>query len=211
MTGVRPHVSAVVAGALFLALSLQVARDETVNFDQRVQDVFVPGGRWSHSHQVVSNIPDFVSTPRLILGFALVAACLTAWRRSVRPLLTAGALVVASVVAVEVTKHVTTRPDTGGHMGDGSFPSGHMATIVITLGGLLLVSLPRTRWWQWLAVSPVWVGMAGCLLYGDIHWVTDVIGGALLGWALLGLVGMLPDRTGVIVSRAAEPVVGTVR
>jgi membrane-associated phospholipid phosphatase len=211
MTRVRPHASAVVAGALFLALSLQVARDETVSFDKWVQDLLVPGGRWSHSHQVASNIPDVVSTPRLIVGFVLVAACLTAWRRSVRPLLTAGALVVASVLTVLVTKHVTTRPDTGGHMGAGSFPSGHMAIVVVTVGGLLLISLPRTRWWQWVALSPVWVGMAGCLLYGDIHWVTDVIGGALLGWALLGVIGRLPDRTGVRVSRAAVPVVGTVR
>jgi membrane-associated phospholipid phosphatase len=211
MTRVRPHASAIIAGALFLALSLQVARDQTVGFDRRVQDIFLPGGRWSHSHQVASNIPDLVSTPRLILAFAVFAACLTVWRRSVRPLLTAVALVVTSVVAVEVTKHVTTRPDTGGHMGAGSFPSGHMATVVITAGGVLLVSMPRTRWWQWVAVSPVWVGMAGCLLYGDIHWVTDVIGGALLGWALLGVIGAFPDRTGLSGSRASEPVVGTVR
>jgi membrane-associated phospholipid phosphatase len=176
-----------------------------------VQDVFVPGGRWNHSHQVVSNIPDVVSTPRLIIGLALATAALAAWHRSVTPLLTAGVLVVVTVISVVGTKHVTARPDTGGHLAGGSFPSGHMAMAVVTVGGVLLLALPRTRWWQWVAVSPVWLSMAGCLLYGDIHWATDVIGGALLAWALLGVAAMIPDRTGVSVSTATGAAAGTGR
>jgi membrane-associated phospholipid phosphatase len=94
-------------------------------------------------------------------------------------------------------------------MGGGSFPSGHMTIVVVTIGGVLLLALPRTRWWQWVAVSPVWVGMAGCLLYGDIHWGTDVIGGALLAWALLGVTAAVPDRTGVSVSTTPDAAVDT--
>ncbi len=209
MTHVRPHPSALAAGGLFVVLCVLVARNDTVAVDQRVQDVFLPGGRWTHSHQVASSIPDLVSTPRLILGFVLVAAALAAWRRSVKPLLAAGLLVVVTVVAVLGTKHVIARPDTGGHLGGGSFPSGHMTIVVVTVGGVLLLSLPRTRWWQWVAVSPVWLGMAGVLLYGDIHWVTDVLGGALLAWALLGAVAVIPDRTGVSATRAEGATVGT--
>ena len=110
---------------------------------------------------------------------------------------------VVTVVAVLGTKHVIARPDTGGHLGGGSFPSGHMTIAVVTVGGVLLLALPRTRWWQWVAVSPVWLGMAGCLLYGDIHWVTDVLGGALLAWALLGVAAVIPDRTGVSATQSS--------
>jgi membrane-associated phospholipid phosphatase len=211
MTRLRPHPSAVVAGVLFLALGLLSARNDTARVDQRVQDVFVPDGRWSHTHQVVSGIPDLVSTPRQILAFVLVAAALTAWRRSVRPSLVAGALVVLGVVAVVGFKHAIARPDTGGSTGGGSFPSGHMTIAVITVGGVLLLALPRTRWWHWVAVSPIWLAMAWCLLYGNIHWVTDVVGGALLGWAILGVMAMVPGRTGLSASPEAVPTVGTAR
>jgi membrane-associated phospholipid phosphatase len=211
MKRLRPHLSAVAAGGLFLALGLLSARNHTARIDRRVQDVFVPEGRWSHTHQVVSGIPDLVSTPRQILGFVLVAAALAAWRRSVRPAVVAGSLVVLSVVAVVGFKHAIARPDTGGHMGGGSFPSGHMTIAVITVGGVLLLALPRTRWWQWVAVSPIWLALAWCLLYGNIHWVTDVVGGALLGWALLGVIAMVPGRTGLSASPEAAPAVGTAR
>ena len=211
MTHVRPHPSALAAGGLFVVLSVLVARNDTVTVDQRVQDVFLPGGRWTHSHQVASSIPDLVSTPRLILGFVLVAAALAAWRRSVKPLLAAGLLVVVTVVAVLGTKHVIARPDTGGHLGGGSFPSGHMTIVVVSVGGVLLLSLPRTRWWQWVAVSPVWLGMAGVLLYGDIHWFTDVVGGVLLGWALLGMVALITDRAGVSDLPSTAPAADTAR
>jgi membrane-associated phospholipid phosphatase len=207
----RVRVSAVFASILFVALGLLVAQDATVGLDRRVQDVFVPGGRWNHSHQVVSSIPDLVSTPRLILGLVLVAAVLAAWRRSVRPLVVAGFLVMTSVVAVVGIKHVIARPDTGGHMGGGSFPSGHMTIIVVTVGAVLLLALPRTLWWHWVLVSPIWLAMAGCLLYGDIHWLTDILGGILLAWALLDVAATIPGRTGVTARTSTAPAADTAR
>jgi PAP2 superfamily len=197
MMRARPHPTAAVAAILFLALSCLVAAHDTDHFDRRVQSHFVPGNQWSHSHEVASQIPDLVSTPVQIMCFLALVTAVAAYRRSLRPLIVATALSGFTIVGVIGFKHAIARPDTGGHVAGGSFPSGHTTLIVITVGGLLLLSVPRTRWWQWVAVSPTWVGMAWCLLYGDVHWVTDVFGGILLGWALLGAVAMIPHRAGV--------------
>jgi membrane-associated phospholipid phosphatase len=160
MTGLRPHPTAVVAAVLFLVLCVLVTVGATRSVDVQVQGLFVPGGRWSHAHQVASDVPDVVSSPRQIIGFLVVASGVAAWRRSLRPLLVAGIVVSVSVAAVAGFKYVVARPDTGGHVSGGSFPSGHMTILVVTVGGLLLIALPRTRAWQWVAASPLWFAAA---------------------------------------------------
>jgi membrane-associated phospholipid phosphatase len=68
----------------------------------------------------------------------------------------------------------------------GSFPSGHMASVGICLGGALLVIRARTRWWEWLPVGAIALSMAFSLLVQSAHWLTDVLGGALLTVGVLG-------------------------
>lgn len=88
---------------------------------------------------------------------------------------------LASVGVVQVLKHVLgrARPEDILVVSDvGSFPSGHVANAA-TLGLALWLVLPR----PWLAaLAGAWIAlMAFARTYVSAHWLTDTIGGALIG------------------------------
>jgi membrane-associated phospholipid phosphatase len=67
----------------------------------------------------------------------------------------------------------------------GSFPSGHTAnaaTLAVILG------LVAWRWWVWVIGAAYVVLMALSRTYLGAHWVTDTVGGAVLGAAVAILV-----------------------
>jgi len=77
-----------------------------------------------------------------------------------------------------------TRPPDGlVHPFGASFPSGHATYAGATcLALVLLFTTPgtRRRWW-WALASLGVVGMAWSRTYLQVHWLTDVLAGALLG------------------------------
>jgi membrane-associated phospholipid phosphatase len=98
----------------------------------------------------------------------------------------------ASAGAVQVLKHffARARPEDMIVVSDfGSFPSGHVAnaaTIAVVVG----VIVPRT--WVWVLGAVYTVLMAFSRTYLGAHWLSDTVGGAVLGaslalagWALL--------------------------
>jgi len=74
-------------------------------------------------------------------------------------------------------------PDGLVHPVGASFPSGHSTYAGATCVALvLLFTTPGTRrkWW-WVLAGLAVVGMAWSRTYLQVHWLTDVIAGALLG------------------------------
>ncbi|MET0853529.1 MAG: phosphatase PAP2 family protein [Microterricola sp.] len=91
------------------------------------------------------------------------------------------AAALASTLGVQLLKHLfgRARPDEMlVHSDFGSFPSGHTANaaaIAVTFG----VLIPRV--WVWVAGSAYVVLMAWSRALLGAHWLSDTIGGALIG------------------------------
>ncbi|MFF5899653.1 phosphatase PAP2 family protein [Streptomyces argenteolus] len=73
-----------------------------------------------------------------------------------------------------------------------AFPSGHAMTAAVTCGLLMwLLRLHGAQapvWWASLALAVVSVaGVSLTRLYLGVHWLTDVVGGVLLGGAVVAL------------------------
>ena len=96
----------------------------------------------------------------------------------------AGYFLVASILTgllVQLLKHAVDRArplDVLVTVDHGSFPSGHAANaaLVATALGLLL-----RRWWVWAAGAAWTIGMMLSRTYLGAHWLTDTMGGMVLG------------------------------
>ena len=94
-------------------------------------------------------------------------------------------------------------PDALIHPAGASFPSGHAAYAGATSVALvLLFTTPgrRRSWWCVLALAGV-AGMAWSRTYLQVHWLSDVVAGALLGSGVSLLVFAAAQRYEVSISR----------
>lgn len=87
-----------------------------------------------------------------------------------------------------------------------SYPSGHVARTVVTLGLLVLIgpSSPRVRWLGVLAAAAFSVLMGMARIESGEHWPTDVVGGFLLSGLVLSMAyayrGIAPPSSGSVSS-----------
>ena len=149
VTGFRVRPAAWVFGALFLVVTVLVAGHATRDLDWSVNSWLTPVGSWNQTHQLVSDIPDWAAPHFQLVAFGLFVLVLAGRRRSWTPVFVAGLLVFVTSFLVLAVKRIVPVEDTGGPLsGAGSYPSGHMAMTVATVGGVLILLVARTRWWQ---------------------------------------------------------------
>ena len=138
-----------------------------------------------------------------ILALALAAgvACLTLWQWITRKSLwKADKLLLALDILYAVTALfyllfelviINYRPVlTGGDFPEASFPSSHTLLAVVVFGSSfwLIATYLRRRWLKIAAWCTSGVLLAGTVLgrlFSGVHWLTDILGGLLLGAALI--------------------------
>jgi membrane-associated phospholipid phosphatase len=130
--------------------------------------------------------------PAGVAIIGLLASAIWVWRRrSPWPaVVVMGTLAVVaaanSLCKLAVGRH---RPPVSAHLvaeTDLSYPSGHVAGTVALAGAVLLLYLPAARTWLRRGVAVVAAvlvvsAVAVSRLYLGVHWLTDVVGAALLG------------------------------
>jgi membrane-associated phospholipid phosphatase len=180
-------VLAGVAAVTFVVLTVLVAAHATRDLDVAARDYFRPDDVWGTTQIRVDVVVEGLKPRNMVplLGLAALLACLR--RRSWRPAAYAVLLAGVAGAVTMLTKVLLERPDPHQDMTavGGSYPSGHTVTVLICLGGAILVLQQRPRWWEWAVVWVAGVGMGLALLLQAAHWLTDVLGGLLLALAVL--------------------------
>ena len=175
-------------------------------------------GHRSHGLDEASLITAWLGAPVKVAAAGLIGGALLAWRaRSLRP----GAVVIGTVAGVELARTaigaVIYRPATEAEIQASPllstehhpFPSGHVAGIGALLGIIAVcISVGRSRIVQALATVLVGAGVvivAFSRLYLDAHWLSDVIGGALLAGVavILGTVALTTRSDQSVRARSA--------
>ena len=146
-----------------------------------------------------------LGNPVTVAAAGLIGGALLAWRaRSLRPGVVVIGTVGGAVLARAAIGAVIYRPPTEAEIqvspllstGHHSFPSGHVAGIGALLGIIAAcIALGRSRIVQALATALVVAGVVivgFSRLYLRVHWLSDVIGGALLAGVavILGTVAL---------------------
>jgi membrane-associated phospholipid phosphatase len=157
--------------------------------------------RWLASHRnrdlnEVTSVTTKLAETLTITVLAVLAVAVTAWvwRRWREPMLVAVAVAGEVTIFVTVTllvdrarppvKHLDAAPPTS------SFPSGHTAAAVALYGALAVLASERARsalvrgLFIALAVLVPLV-VAASRMYRGMHYLSDVLGGLLLGWLWL--------------------------
>ena len=172
----------------------------------------------SHGLDEASLITERLGNPVTVAAAALIGGALLAWRaRSLRPGVVVIGTVGGAVLARNAIGAIIYRPSTEAEIQalpllsteHYPFPSGHVAGIGALLGIIAVcIAVGRSRIVQALATALVGAGVvivAFSRLYLDDHWLSDVIGGALLAavFVILGTVTLTTRSDQSVRARSA--------
>ncbi|MEV3928970.1 MULTISPECIES: phosphatase PAP2 family protein [unclassified Streptomyces] len=194
-------VTGLACGALSLVLLVLVAARwaPLTSLDTTVAEALhrraVTGPGWVHVNRVLT---DWVWDP-WTMRVLTAAVVLTLWWRGSR--LLAGWVAATSLLATLVQQGLKAavgkeRPrwtDPVDSAQYAAFPSGHVMTAAVTCGLLLwLLRLHGTQtapaWWGASALAVISVaGVAWTRVYLGVHWLSDVLGGTVLGVTVVAL------------------------
>ena len=165
--------------AVVVALTVDVVHGgRVVTLDLRVRNFLS-----LHYHPLVFHVAERfteVVSPTVDV-IALIVYGLSGGRRRRHAVL---AVVAALVVVVLGMKYAVHRPPPyGPRHSRGSFPSGHTASVLICAGSGVLIS--GLRRWCWAIVALLTTVVAGCLVYNDYHWLSDVVASVAIGVTVL--------------------------
>ncbi len=159
----------------------------------------------SHRLHEASLITARLGNPVTVAAAGLIGGALLAWRaRSLRPAVVVIGTVGGAVLATTAIRAVIYRPLTETEIQalpllsteHHPFPSGHVAGIGALLGIIAAcIAVGRSRIVRALATALVVAGVvivASSRVYLGFHWLSDVIGGALLAgvFVILGTVAL---------------------
>ena len=179
-----PVVSGITAVALVVALGAVILVRGNLPFEDEAE--------WME--EIVEHRSPFWEVPALLMNFLgggwfsfalplAIVVVLCVLRRFWSALFLAGASVV-SALTVQLLKSLYSRPrpeDILVTADPGSFPSGHSAnaaTLAVCLGLILW------RVWVWVAGACYVLLMMLSRTYLGAHWISDTVGGLLLGAAV---------------------------
>ncbi|MFJ3338042.1 phosphatase PAP2 family protein [Streptomyces sp. NPDC086766] len=179
---------------------------------RRLHEVAVNDPAWTSALHVLS---DRVWDPVTLRAAVAVLTVWLLYRRAWRLAAWAAVTAVAGGLIGLLVKTVVERArpalqDPVAHAPGYSFPSGHAMTATTSFAVFLLVLLPmvpraaRIPFWCVSVLSVVGVGFTRVAL--GVHWVSDVVGGWLLGLAVVALTAWAFEAWRADVGRGRAPV-----
>ncbi|HEY6796510.1 MAG TPA: phosphatase PAP2 family protein [Kineosporiaceae bacterium] len=170
----------------FAVLTVAVVTGVLRPLDADAREWARPGGVWGPAQLRADLLVETLRPDRVVWLPVVVGVLQGVARRSVRPLLLVGLTVGLVSGLVVGLKEILATPDAHGDLTHGgSFPSGHTVSVLVASGLSVLLIRAHPPRWVWVIPAALVVGMGGSLMVEGAHWGSDVVGGALLGAALL--------------------------
>lgn len=171
----------------FVLFTLFVQQQLLNHFDAQVRQFARPNNVWGAAQMRADLVVEGLRPSVLFIWMGLCVVASRILTRSWFPIV-AGCGFLLAVSATVLTKLLISRPDPHGYLAphSGSYPSGHVVTIMVSVGLTVLMISPRASGWV-TSISALFAGllMGTCLLIQSAHWASDVIGGVLLACCIL--------------------------